>query len=218
MSCGKCKIWSWSESMTEKCLMVSDLFSFAACCVFKPSCCVGLLLPLLLFLSSSFLWVSSCLPPASCSALICSTCDPACVFCLCQIIERFHPSVFCLASPECWHLLFYLFYSQRHSSQCFICLSLQFAPNLGLRVLPDDPETVWNRNLIINFLKKSTGSKCKNRIYSCFSNGDSVLTLKLIWWMGEGKGGQLGLFSTGKRRSRQKRVHDWWIKQCKWMC
>lgn len=133
--------------------------------MFKPSCCVGFLFSLLLFLSSSFLWVSSCLPPASCSAVICSTCDLVCVFCLCQIVECFHPSVFCLASPECWHLLFYLFYFQRYSLQCFICLSLQFGPNLGLSVLPNDPETFETELQRILQLNK-TGSKYMNRIYS----------------------------------------------------
>lgn len=149
-------------------------FFFAACCVFKPSCCVGFLFPLLLFLSGSFLWVSSCLPPASCSAVICSTCDLACVVCLCHIIECFHPSVFCLASPECWHLLFYWFYSRRYSLRCFICLSLQFGPNLGLCVLPDDPEKVHLEGSKINWVQVQEPD-----LLLCFSNGDSVLTLKL---------------------------------------
>lgn len=114
------------ETMTVKALFDMCQFSVLVVVyyVFQPSCCVCFLLSLLLFLSSSFLWVSSRLPPASCSDVISSTCDLVCVFCLCQIIACFHPSAFSLASPERWHLFFYLFYFLHYYLQCFICLSL----------------------------------------------------------------------------------------------
>lgn len=36
MSCGKCKIWSWTESMAEKCLIVSDCFLLLVVCLSLP--------------------------------------------------------------------------------------------------------------------------------------------------------------------------------------
>lgn len=77
----------------------ADGSGLCCCCLLSGS----FLLSLLLFLSSSFLWVSSCVAPA----VICSTCDLVCVFCLCRITVCFHPSSFSLASPQCWHLFFY---------------------------------------------------------------------------------------------------------------
>ena len=38
------------------------------------------------------------------AAVICSSCDLVCVFCLCRIIACFYPSVSPLTSPERWHL------------------------------------------------------------------------------------------------------------------
>lgn len=98
----------WSHGNEYHVWYVSAAFLLFVVCLSLPVVSVSCFL--LLSLSSWVLWVCSCLPPASCSAVICSTCDLVCVFCLCQIIGCFHPSVLSLASPERWHLLLYLFF------------------------------------------------------------------------------------------------------------
>lgn len=163
MSCGKCKIWSWSESMTEKCLMVSDLF----------------FLLLVVCLSLPVVWVS-CFPFFFSSAVPSSG----------------YPRVFHLRPARPWSVppvispalsVFVTSLSVSiHLSSVWrllnvgTCFSTGFIPGVTpcdvLSVCLCNSVPIWvsvcfqmTRRRFIWKVQKSTGSKCKNRIYSSVS-------------------------------------------------